>query len=406
MGLAASLAPAIEVVSELVYRVFDPSGLGFPSPSVPVLPWWSESAPAQEPGRFGLIGADRARLHYRRGRYALLEAYRLSGVGPEGALLAPAYHCRTMLDPALRLSATVHLYPLNPDLSPRLEAIDAIVAASPVPVRAMLLTHFFGLLSDARAVTAWCESRGIALVEDCSHALFSARGPSDRLPPGAAGRFAVASPYKLLPCEEEGWLMVRPGDTVPADPKGASLWRELRWVRDLWQRRAAGLRGRAALQDPALPKPADDPPPRRMIRSNRPSAHYEEADEGQASCRLAQTWARRQDPSAAAEARRQAYQAWVQAVAGLAGCRPLRDTLCDDEVPYMFPLVLEAPARQFPRLKRLGLPIWRWDDMAVSDCEVSQAYSEALIHLPCHQSLSGAEQSWLHRQLTRGLETN
>jgi hypothetical protein len=37
-----------------------------------------------------------------RGRYALTQAYRLAGVGSDAAILISAYHCRAMLDPAIR----------------------------------------------------------------------------------------------------------------------------------------------------------------------------------------------------------------------------------------------------------------------------------------------------------------
>ena len=62
--------------------------------------------------------------------------------------MAPAYHCVTMLDPAIALGGDVLLYPLKPDLSPDLESLDSVFAAAGSPVRALLATHFFGLAQD------------------------------------------------------------------------------------------------------------------------------------------------------------------------------------------------------------------------------------------------------------------
>jgi perosamine synthetase len=61
----------------------------------------------------------------------------------------------------------------------------------------------------------------------------------------------------------------------------------------------------------------------------------------------------------------------------------------------MFPLLLERPESDFPRLKMLGVPMWRWDEMVRSDCPVAQRYRMAVVHLPCHQSLSRAELDWM-----------
>ena len=89
--------------------IFDPSPCGFPKPRAPLLP----------------VGLD--------------------GIGPGSALLAPAYHCRTMLDPALALGGEVMLYPLAPDLAPDLAAIAALADRSPVPVKALLTAHDYRL---------------------------------------------------------------------------------------------------------------------------------------------------------------------------------------------------------------------------------------------------------------------
>jgi hypothetical protein len=84
------------------YLSFDPSNCGFPKPRVPVLPPLSRGALAwhSPPATSALTTAPNARF-YTRGRYAMTEAYRLCGVGPDAPLLAPAYHCRTMLQKML-----------------------------------------------------------------------------------------------------------------------------------------------------------------------------------------------------------------------------------------------------------------------------------------------------------------
>ncbi len=61
----------------------------------------------------------------------------------------------------------------------------------------------------------------------------------------------------------------------------------------------------------------------------------------------------------------------------------------------IFPFLIDHPDRHFPLLKRLGVPIWRWDELAVSDCQISHYFRLHLLHLPCHQGLSDNEMNWL-----------
>ncbi|MGS0754212.1 DegT/DnrJ/EryC1/StrS family aminotransferase [Roseateles sp. GG27B] len=208
---------------ELTYSFFDPSPCEFPSPKVQLLPSLARAVTNDEDrtAGFELVGRGRDKRLYTRGRYALFEAYRLCGVGPQAGLLAPAYHCRTMLDPAISLNAIVTLYPLRADLAPDLAALETQLIAMPQRPRAMLLTHYFGFPQDAESVKAFCDRHDLALIEDCSHALFNPR-EQPRL--GQFGKYTIASPYKLLPCEEGGLLIAAKSAALTvANPKRASL---------------------------------------------------------------------------------------------------------------------------------------------------------------------------------------
>jgi dTDP-4-amino-4,6-dideoxygalactose transaminase len=56
-------------------------------------------------------------------------------------------------------------------------------------------------------------------------------------------------------------------------------------------------------------------------------------------------------------------------------------------------------------LKQLAVPVWRWDEMAVSPCPVARDYRLHLLHLPCHQSLSDDEMDWMLAALGKVLRT-
>jgi hypothetical protein len=95
--------------------------------------------------------------------------------------------------------------------------------------------------------------------------------------------------------------------------------------------------------------------------------------------------------------RREHYAAWLAGVSDLPSVRPLYSDLPPSVVPYAFPLLLAEPEPDFRRLKTAGMPIWRWEDMAVTSCKTAQSYRLRLLQLPCHQGLSASELEWMIR---------
>lgn len=399
----------------LSFHRFDPSPCGFPAPRAPLLPRFSLAGAALgAPARPGTVFFRRESRFYRRGRYALLEAFRLAGVGPQGALLAPAYHCRTMLDPAQRLAGEVRLYPLNADLTPDFTALAALCAAPGAPVRALLLTHYFGFAQPAAVVARWCAERGIALIEDCSHAFFgeakdvsgpalAALGSFGEF--GTFGDYAVASPWKFFPCADGGVLVANRGAVLPAPPARGGAAAELKAEAKVV---LGSLRGLGRLRGGADETPEQlhrrlaqlaatpaAPAVEGVAEDGGLSPHYRPEDEGLAGLRSSRLLMRATDAPRLIARRRRHYAAWAQGVAGLAAARPLHPALPDSCVPYMFPLLVDHPEFHFALLKRFGVPIWRWDEMARSACPVAAAYRLRLLQLPCHQDLSAAEMAWM-----------
>lgn len=394
--------------SELAYSLFDPSLCDFPAPRVPLLPMLTRQGLGRQTStEFALVGEGRPRRRvYVRGRYALFDAYRLAGVGAQGALLAPAYHCRTMLDPAISLGGELLLYPLKPDLSPCIDSLSRMLGSAKRPVKAMLLTHYFGFAQTVKPIKAFCDAHDIALIEDCSHALFNLRD-HERL--GLHGRYTIASPYKLLPCEEGGLLIPGPDASMPEQPnRAAPLRAELSVLITALQRKLANrppndMAAELAAMDTTLAALRHAAPVRAegSTLSALPSSMYQTAEEGLAGPSTARSLMRLCDLDHAARRRRRHYQQWCDAVQDLPHCRPLFPALPADCTPYMFPLLIDAPQQHFFALKKLGMPIWRWDEMAISDCHVATHYRQRLLHLPCHQSLRPTEIEWMHAAVNK-----
>jgi dTDP-4-amino-4,6-dideoxygalactose transaminase len=382
------------------YQRFDPTDCRFPKPKVPLLPALS----LQALGRGGAtpfqpLGFGGNAQSFTRGRYALTEAYRLAGVGPDAAILLPAYHCRTMLDPAIRLGAPIVLYSLQLDLSPDLSALVNSLATSPHPVKALLLTHYFGFKQDLDPIVDFCTQHHITLIEDCSHALFIHAADSayaSKPVMGKTGRYGVASPYKFFPSEDGGLLWVNAPDAAPlASRTPQSLKLEIKGVVHTLQHahKSSVVPSEANLLTlQALPGPAGHDA---LEQSSSTSPYYQPAEELQQSLACSRWVIRHTNLQRLAESRRQHYQQWVSAVAGLPHCRALFPAMPADCVPYMFPLYIDHPETHFFALKRLGVPIWRWDDMAVSDCAVAADFRLHLLHIPCHQELTPEQMNWM-----------
>lgn len=136
-----------------------------------------------------------------------------------------------------------------------------------------------------------------------------------------------------------------------------------------------------------------------MERTAAPSWEYSAADETRSGLAVSRWIERHTDVEHLVQRRRSRYLQWVDAVTGLSGVQALFPQLPTGLAPYMFALRVDDPPALFYPLKQLGVPIWRWDDMAVSSCTVSARYRQGLFHLPCHQALDDAQMAWMTSSL-------
>lgn len=383
----------------LEYISFDPAACGFPRPRVPVLPqptrdsfrWASQAAPA------ALLNAPNA-VFFSRARYAMAQAYRLSGAGPDHPVLVPAYHCRTMLDPAITLGADILLYPLGRDLSPDIDGLAHMLRQTRQRPSALLATHFFGFAQPIAALQTLCEEHELVLIEDCSHALFLPALPGGI---GKTGRYCVASPYKFFPIEDGGVLWANEDATLAGvTTHAAGVKAQIRGFARAAQRLFTPLPAPSSYpserrDDAAQCEPSEFHDIHRRHQSNDPSRQYDSRAEATDCLRVSRILLRHTEVARIVERRRANYGRWSAAVAHLPRCFALKPELTDACVPYMFPLLIDRPDIDFQRLKFLGMPVWRWDDMAVSACDVAMNYRSRLLHLPCHQELSAAQMNWM-----------
>jgi perosamine synthetase len=379
---------------------FGPERCAFPKPRIAHLPDRPELLRHRDDGWPATTASEsKCFRHFSRGRYALGEACRLAGIGHRGALLAPAYHCVTMLDPAMALAADVELYPLHADFSPDLEKLDELLECCEKPVKALLATHFFGFPQDFSALQAWCDERHIVLIEDCSHVLFTERFRAAGT--GTYGRFAIASPYKFFPCDDGGLLYsATPSLLDGTKTASASPFDELRGLKRMLEslRRPGPRPSDIGLLDGQLRALSTDRQiagVEQIVDRSQPSAQYSGTTAARSSLRSSRLLVSHLPIADSIERRRRNFRRWAQALLHQPNCRAPIPDLPPDCVPYMFPLLIERPNPHFYWLKQLGVPLWRWDEMAVSACPIARDYRLRLIHLPCHQALTDTDMDWM-----------
>lgn len=304
-----------------------------------------------------------------------------------------------MLDPAIALDSDVLLYPLKADLSPDTEKLDELLANYGKPVKALLATHFFGFAQDFGPLKKWCEVHQIILIEDCSHVLFTENFQAAGT--GIYGRFVTSSPYKFFACEDGGLLFSADDhllDSVRTTP--ASMVQELKGLKHSIEKyRSRGSMASeisliderlAALATQSVMLAEED-----FTRYSQPSSLYAASQARTAALRASRFLVSHTSIEENTRCRRNNYRRWVKAVTSLPNCHTPLPELPENCIPYMFPLHIEHPNPHFYWLKHLGLPVWRWDEMAESDGPIAQDYRLHLLHLPCHQSLTESQMDWM-----------
>lgn len=330
-----------------------------------------------------------------KGRYALAEAMRRAGVGPDKPVLLPAFHCRDMVEPALYLGAEALFYPVTEDLNPDFQIL-ANMLKSGVSPAAMVLTHYFGFPNALTETEQFCSKLGIALIEDCAHALYGEEG--GRLL-GSVGSYATASLWKFLPVRDGAILLDNAQVSPPRKMVSRSAVAELKAavnLADAWLNRARRKGELPILDAGGIATEAGRMAARRVPKTaNAGLCDFLPALAATRSFRSSRWLAGLADHCHVISHRRENYMKWLWGVHGVMGARPLYPDLPEGVVPYAFPLLVAEPEGAFNCLKLAGVPFWRWEDMVVTDCSVSKDYRLRLLQLPCHQELRVEELKWM-----------
>lgn len=344
----------------------------------------------------------------RSGRSAIRQALELIGIRPRDKVLLPTYHCPTMVAPVETLGGVPLFYPLTATGTPDLSFLGRADLSG---VRAMIVSHFFGLPQDVSNSVALCRQHGIALIEDCAHAFF---GLADSRAIGTSGDFAIGSLPKFFPVVEGG-ILASASRPLPASTRPRrEIANNLRAAWDILEmasrcgrlgatgavaRRAAGTRRWLRGSPPAQPMDSSPPTTEEIRRSGLADPLLVPR-----SLRRTESWlVNHYDLATSVHRRQQHYRTMASELSGLQQASPLFADCGNATAPYVVPLLVRDPDRPYAQMRSLGLPVYRWDRLWPKtpelDGDVGIRWSRQVIQIACHQSLTEDEVQLICRQI-------
>ncbi|HKP16848.1 MAG TPA: aminotransferase class V-fold PLP-dependent enzyme [Gaiellaceae bacterium] len=291
---------------------------------------------------------------------------------PGSEILAPAFHHGSEIEAFEQAGLVCRFYDATETLAPDEAELDALLSTR---TRALHLIHYFGFPQDVRRWRAWCDERGLLLVEDAAQAWLAA---VDGQPVGLDGDVAVFCLYKSFGLPDGAALVTRwpTNGTVPPAGKGL-FWMALE--HGLWL--ATRTRAMAWLADHWAWRIGTTEETMRVGRSTLP-------------CAATLAALPRVADGAVAETRRRNYGRLLELLPDLVAL-PFAG-LPDGASPFTFPAVFQDKPQALDRLRRnrvRALNLWSAPHPSVPAGGFPQALElrRTLVGLPVHQELRGGD---------------
>lgn len=135
-------------------------------------------------------------------RIALWQAAQALGLKAGDSIAVPAFCCGSEVEPFEHLGLKPRFFRVSAGLDPDPESFSQAVREAD----AALVTHYFGFPAALEHARSECDARGIPLIEDCAHALYSATSDG---PVGRVGDASVFSFRKTVALPDGAALRVR-----------------------------------------------------------------------------------------------------------------------------------------------------------------------------------------------------
>lgn len=346
---------------------------------------------------------------YALGRSAVYWAFQGMGLAEMTPAWFPSFHCGVEVEAAANAGFDVRFYRVREDLQVDQDDLEKKLRSRPGPV---LVIHYFGFPQpEIHRVAELCRAMGVALVEDCTHALFSRAGS---VPLGDFGPIAVFSlaktlglccggalkvdiskfrswvgreftaPAKTRPAPEVYRILVKDGVRRLVGPSTTDLYRRIRY--------GAGSKNNG--------QPS--------IAANQEDIVYELQ---RPDYRTGLAWPSRQVikkafPSQISERRTENYSRLAGHLADVPGMRPVFSRLPEGTCPLVLPIWVEDRDELENQLQKLGVHcyvfgLWRYPLLSVDAYPEARRARRHILGLPVHQYLSRNHMDILAKEVSR-----
>lgn len=326
---------------------------------------------------------------FRSGRGALYFAAQQLKKPGDNVILLPAYHCPALVEPFIAAGYQLEFYPLQADLTVDLTRLKNLVTAKTTHC---LLVRYFGNEAQVNSQFAWLSAQGLVTFDDCAHDLQSF------LQPELVADAAICSVKKFIASSDGGALRIKSAYQAKLNPVPLRLE-----LKNLLKTMLLGWQQKNAKQQTLLPAANMEIRVKESATGTEHSArqnaglsnevtfrYLQNKDKEQHCYRLTQWlfYHTRLDLVLA-----QRHQNCKQLMAGLSQSpfgHLLWPQLPENCAPYVLPFLLDHSSG-FDLLRKRGLQIFRWEELAPTNCPISQDYRHRLIQIPCHQDLTSAD---------------
>lgn len=341
------------------------------------------------------------------GQSALFHVFRALRRHGRRYVLLPAFHCPTVVEPAIRAGLEPRFYLVNEDLSIDSEAISSELDQK---TAAVVVISYFGFPGDLGSLQAHCAESGVALIEDCAHSFLSANPVGLT---GDRGDFAIYSFKKVVPTFVGGGVRCN-SDVFPMTvrlrraPINESLKNAIRLFDEMVtntknQHIKSLRRGVSALKQLFRSSAGSKNDPEISRESSEFDYPYQQRLVDSRVSWSAMQILRRYSLEHAVDSRRRNYrviQSRLQETARIKSClAPMGSRVC----PWGFPVVVQGRARHDHKLEELGVPLFTFGETlhprltkgAAADAQtidVARYLSSSLLCFSIHQGISGDRQ--------------
>src|SRR5262249_21946437 len=215
------------------------------------------------PARLPFPLAEPACRLFERARHGLWQGMRALGLGPDAEILVPAYHHGSEIEALVRAGLICRFYEGTETLEPDADELETLLDPR---VRALYLIHYLGFPQDAPRWRAWCDERGLLLIEDAAQAWLAS---IDGRPVGSFGDLSIFCLYKTFGLPD-GSALLSPAPRAGPPPRRPGVPRAARGPAGSVSITSSGS-GRGPGGSPGWARAPDTRRPRRRLSRGRAS---------------------------------------------------------------------------------------------------------------------------------------